>query len=118
MCTVEKIHQRQMEKVEEIKDLLGCKSDDAILILRYFKWDVDKLQNNWFEKMDKLKLQIGLEFDTGIPKKAAYVSASLKSLNQGMCQICYSDFDQGTRKADSMSCGHQFCSGDWKDWLI
>ena len=118
MCTVEKIHQRQMEKVEEIKDLLGCKSDDAILILRYFKWDVDKLQNNWFEKMDKLKLQIGLEFDTGIPKKAAYVSASLKSLNQGMCQICYSDFDKGTRKADSMSCGHQFCSGDWKDWLI
>ena len=54
---------------------------------------MDKLQNNWFEKMDKLKLQIGLEFDQGIPKKAAYVSASLKSLNQGMCQICYSNFD-------------------------
>ena len=56
MCTVEKIQQRQMIKVEEIKDLLGCNSDAAILILRYFKWDVDKLQNNWFEKMDKLKL--------------------------------------------------------------
>ena len=52
-----------MEKVDEIKDLLGCKSDDAILILRYFKWDVDKLQNNWFEKEDKLKLQIGTVFD-------------------------------------------------------
>lgn len=43
--------------------------------------------------MDKLRLQIGLEFDQSIPKRAAYVSASLKSLNQGMCQICYSNFD-------------------------
>lgn len=70
-----------MEKVDEIKDLLGCKSDDAILILRYFKWDVDKLQNNWFEKEDKLKLQIGIVFDQSIPKKAAYVNASLKKNN-------------------------------------
>lgn len=50
MYTVEKIHERQMQKVDEIKDLLGVNPDKAILILRHFKWDIDKLQNNWFEK--------------------------------------------------------------------
>jgi hypothetical protein len=70
-----------MQKVEAITDLLGIPSDKAILILRYFKWDVDKMQNNWFEKEEKLKLQIGLEFDKTIPKKAGYVNASLKANN-------------------------------------
>jgi uncharacterized OsmC-like protein len=74
-----------MEKVEEIKDLLGCTSDNAVMILRHFKWDVDKLQNNWFEQEDKLKLKIGIAFDQNIPKRAAYVNASLKKNNQGMC---------------------------------
>ena len=52
-----------MQKVVEIRELLGVNSDKAILILRYFKWDNDKLINNWFEKEKQLKLQIGIEFD-------------------------------------------------------
>lgn len=81
MYTVEKIHERQMQKVEEIKDLLGLNADKAILVLRHFKWDLDKLQNNWFEKEKHLKLEIGLEFDQSIPKKFSYVNASLSANN-------------------------------------
>lgn len=96
MYTVEKIHERQLQKVDEIKDLLGINPDKAILILRYFKWDTDKLQNNWFDKEKQLKLQIGIEFDQSIPKRFAYVNASLHANNQGCCNICYSYFNAKT----------------------
>lgn len=70
-----------MEKVEEITDLLQCNSDKAIQILKYFKWDNDKLQNNWFDQENKLKYKIGIEFDPSIPKKFPYVNGTLKANN-------------------------------------
>ena len=70
-----------MEKVEEITDLLQCNSDKAIQILKYFKWDNDKLQNNWFDQENKLKYKIGVEFDPSIPKKFPYANGTLKANN-------------------------------------
>jgi hypothetical protein len=78
---VEKLKERQMEKVDEIKDLLGCNSDKAIQILKYFKWDNDKLMNNWFDQEHKLKYKIGIEFDPSIPKVNPYVNGTLKANN-------------------------------------
>jgi len=52
-----------MEKVNEVKELLGLNSDQAIAVLRYYKWDLDKLQNQWFEMEKDLRKKIGIEFD-------------------------------------------------------
>jgi hypothetical protein len=38
------------DKVNEVSDLLGLSEDDAIAVLKHFKWNMDKLQNEWFPK--------------------------------------------------------------------
>ena len=86
-----------MEKVAEITDLLGCSADKAIQILKYFKWDNDKLQNNWFDQENKLKYKIGIEFDPKIPKAFPHVNGTLRVNNQGWCSICYSQFNTTDR---------------------
>ena len=45
----ENIEKRLNEKISELTELLGLSKDDAIATLRHFKWDMDKIQNSWFE---------------------------------------------------------------------
>eukprot|EP00349_Pseudokeronopsis_sp_Brazil_P006337 CAMPEP_0202969920 /NCGR_PEP_ID=MMETSP1396-20130829/15821_1 /ASSEMBLY_ACC=CAM_ASM_000872 /TAXON_ID= /ORGANISM="Pseudokeronopsis sp., Strain Brazil" /LENGTH=406 /DNA_ID=CAMNT_0049697995 /DNA_START=211 /DNA_END=1431 /DNA_ORIENTATION=+ len=93
--------------------------DKAITVLRYYKWNLDKLQNEWFENEHKLKYTIGLEFNSEIAKKTPAVNGSLASQNKGMCLVCYEEFSNAKveQKALSLSCGHQFCLSDWKEYL-
>lgn len=41
--TISTIEKRINEKVNEIKDLLGMNPDQAIIVLRHFKWNMDKI---------------------------------------------------------------------------
>jgi hypothetical protein len=70
-----------MEKVEEIRELLQCNSDKAIQILKYFKWDNDKLMTNWFDQENKLKYKIGVDFDPSVSKNFPYVNGTLRANN-------------------------------------
>lgn len=71
--------------------------DEAICVFRHFKWDAEKMQEAWFDNEDKLKLQLGIEFDRkaflSLPKdKQQVMSASLKENNGGCCLVCYGSF--------------------------
>ena len=89
MYTVEQIQERQMVKVNEIMDVFGFTIDQSISVLRYYKWNMDKLQNTWFDRQAELRKTIGIEFDQTIPRRYPYVNASLRANNRGMCQICW-----------------------------
>ena len=119
VCTVESIVERQQEKVQQLTEMMGLSQDESMAVLRHFKWNLDKLQNEWFEKEKVLRYKIGLEFDPEIPKKKPIVNQSLKGKNEGYCMICYEVFSQvdGNQKALSLGCGHQFCLGDWREYL-
>lgn len=49
--------------------------------MRYFKWNIDKLQNDWFGNEKQLSKKIGLEFDPELSKKYNFINASLPSQN-------------------------------------
>jgi len=82
--------------VSELRELLGCTADQAIAILRYFKWNLDKLQNEWFNSEKQLRNKIGIEFDLDLAKKFPFINASTSKLNQGYCQICYMKFNNAS----------------------
>ena len=87
--------------------------------MRFFKWNWYKFMNQWFSAEKQLKKKIGIIFDIDLLKKNPFMSQSLQSQNQGYCQICYTKFNSsGDRsRADSLSCGHQFCKEDWEEYL-
>lgn len=86
---------------------MGVSENDAILLLRHFKWNLERLQEKFFsDDSAKLMKAIGLEFDPTVAKKFPFTCATLPTHNKGYCQICYSKFDQSAAKADSLKCGH------------
>ena len=65
---------------------MGVGDNDAILLLRYFKWNLEKLQEQWFsDGAAKIAKFIGIEFDTSIGKNYPFTTATLKAHNQGYC---------------------------------
>ena len=102
---------KEREKViEEAKEKLFLERDDAILAMIYLQWKVDKL-DNWYDNVDENKIKAGIELSE--KKKKELIKDGIES-NGLNCLICFED------KNDtffSLSCGHQFCSGCWTEYL-
>lgn len=99
---------------------MGLSSDEAVATLRYYKWNMDKLQNEWFENERKLRTKIGIDFNNELLKSKPEVKASLAGENGGYCMICYTQFntDKDSESfALGLTCSHQFCKYDWEEYL-
>jgi len=101
VATMEEIESRQNEIINEAADLLNRSHDDAIIILRHFKWDVNKIPEIWFGKEDKLGKEIGVIPANPPPKTT-------------MCEMCYDDLDE---ESDGIKCKHNFHSYCWSGYL-
>ena len=69
--------------------------------------------------MDKLILEIGLEYDTSLNKKYPIITSALKE-NNNNCDIVWGDeFDpkDPELKAVELICGHQFSAMSWTEYL-
>ena len=107
-------------KIQEAKETLGEASDDYIIsILRHFNWQNEKVNNQWYDNMDKLVLEIGLEYDKSLNKKFPAITSALKE-NNNNCDIVWGDeFDPKNpdTKAVQLSCNHQFSAMSWREYL-
>ncbi len=97
--------------------MFGFTDDEAILVLRRYKWNTDKLQSEWFDKEKGLRIQCGMTVDLGNAKKNPNSEYSKAKLNGGYCLICYGQFGSGTSKKIGLKCGHEFCADDWTEYL-
>ena len=85
--------------------------DEAICVLRAFKWDAERMVESWYDNESKLKKKLGIEFDKTLNKDKT-ISASLAENNGGCCIVCYGSFDEAIKTNDkdgqslSLSCGH------------
>ena len=85
-----------------------------IIILRHYGWNKIKMEEQWFDNMPKLAIEIGIRFDLELVVDHPEISNSLKQYNKGICPICYCDFDG---EADQLVCGHQYCTDCWGMYL-
>ena len=51
-------------------------NEQLIIIARNYKWNQDNMQN-WFTEQDRLKFQLGLEFDTRLRRPNPHIDSSL-----------------------------------------
>lgn len=83
----DEIEGRQKKIIEEATELLGLSEDDAITALKHFKWNPEKLQEQWFDNEEKTRKQCGLT-----PIKFL-VSRNMDK--QDLCYICYGKLVKG-----------------------
>ena len=64
--------QMEKERFKKIDDLIQFSSlskDEAELVLIYYNWNLDLLTNDWFDKMDKIKINSGIKMSKEAQKK-------------------------------------------------
>lgn len=47
---------------------LVLSDDEAICVMRHFKWDAERMSYSWFDDQDNLRKKLGLEFDKSLLK--------------------------------------------------
>ena len=59
---VEVFTQEVLEKMNELQELFAMETDPLIIIARYYKWSVTRMQN-WFSEPENKRFELGIEFD-------------------------------------------------------
>ena len=100
---------KEREKViKDAMENLCLERDDAILALIYFKWNMEKLLEFWYDDVEGYKEKCGIILS----------KTSLKLLNEmnietntNYCLICYEEKnDENKNDFISLKCGHTFCN--------
>lgn len=106
ILSMDDVEKKLTERVELIKDLFQTTEDDAITLLKFYKWDNHKLQQDYFENDIKIKISAGLLLPPGIIFEHHIDSACLICLNKLL-----------SKPNDCLLCGHKFCSDCWNNYI-
>ncbi len=114
---VREVHQVQKiieDNATEISEIFGITKDDAICVLKYFKWNTNQAKSKWFENEKKHGMQAGVTFDRDL-LKAEERTELLDSVSvpATSCLICFQDFTP-EHPGEALRCGHRFCESCWK----
>ena len=96
--------------IAEAKEKLFLERNQAILAMIYFEWNLDKL-DNWYEDVDQNKINAGIELSEQLKKQ--FKKEGVESFGD-TCLTCYEEKNDNFY---SLSCGHQFCSDCWTEYL-
>ncbi|THU50575.1 hypothetical protein C4D60_Mb06t21690 [Musa balbisiana] len=96
------IRQRQEEDITQICAILSVSRSAACSLLCHYKWNVSKVQDEWFANEENVCKVVGLLHNL-------VNTSNSRKLN---CGICFESYDRS--KMSAASCGHYFCNACWK----
>jgi ariadne-1 len=97
---------RQKRCVMDCENLLDLRPGEAFVLLREHAWDLDRLQEAWFDNEDKVRRRCGLG-PRGVPSSSSSAACSTS------CPICM----QTVNEVVLLDCGHGFCPDCWRQYL-
>ncbi|KAL1636622.1 hypothetical protein SLS58_009747 [Diplodia intermedia] len=99
----------QNRVIDEVSQILGQPAESTAILLRYARWNKERLIEQYMDKQEEL-----LE-DAGLGDDVAGVVKIAKAGSDFMCDICADDDPELDTFA--MRCGHRFCVPCWKQYL-
>jgi ariadne-1 len=96
--------------IAETMEKLFLKREDAILVMIYYKWNKDNL-DDWYDDIESNKSKVGIELSDETKKK--FKEEGVES-NGNICLVCS---EIKNDKFFSLNCGHQFCYDCWSEYL-
>lgn len=99
----------QKDQIEELRNVLGLSSEQTAILLRFFKWQKEKLLDKWMDSQESVLDEAGLGEGTAIEPKLEVVKGFC-------CDICCDDED-GLKTYAMRKCGHRFCAGCYQQYL-
>ncbi|KAG0169308.1 hypothetical protein DFQ30_003745 [Apophysomyces sp. BC1015] len=103
----------QDKEIAQVATILGLAKEDAATLLRYFRWNKEKLFERYMDAPEDVLRSAGMTTDCSA--KTIILAKELTSNGSFMCEICCDD-DPEMRTVGA-SCGHRFCSGCYEHYL-
>ena len=108
----EQVLERQREALRGVMQVLQVTEDDATRLLRAFKWNVNRVNDEWFGDEEGIREKVGLESSSSAPDEATRMVDDGAEVT---CSVCYDEFPAS--KHTHVGCGHNFCATCWSGYL-
>jgi ariadne-1 len=95
------------QEMSHVSNILGCTLETAGTLLRYFKWNKEKLIESYMEDDQKTTKAAGVLFSEDEPKFMIVQGFS--------CDICCAD--EPDLQTLALSCNHRFCINCYEQYL-
>ncbi|KAH8595246.1 hypothetical protein B0O99DRAFT_594823 [Bisporella sp. PMI_857] len=102
------IQAQQDELIDEVNMILDIRKEDAAILLRHFRWNKERLIEDYMDRPKKVLESAGLGPSMSGPPK-------LEVIPGFQCEICYEDEDLRTF---AMKCGHRYCVNCYRQYLV
>lgn len=104
----QKIQEQQDSVIDEVNMILALRKEDAAIMLRHFRWNKERLIEDYMDRPNKVLDAAGLGPSTIGPPK-------LEITPGFTCEICYED-EEGL-DTFAMKCGHRYCINCYRHYL-
>jgi ariadne-1 len=102
------IQRQQSEMIDEVNMILDIRKEDAAILLRHFRWQKERLLEDYMDRPRKVLEAVGLGVSSSsLPK--------LEVIPGFMCEICCEDGDG--LQTFAMKCGDRFCVDCYRRYL-
>ncbi|KAM0363761.1 hypothetical protein ACHAPZ_008895 [Fusarium culmorum] len=102
------IQSQQDEMIGEVNMILDMQKEDAAILLRHFRWNKERLLEDYMDRPEKVMEAAGLSSTTSSSPK-------LEVIPGFVCDICCED-DDGL-ESFAMKCGHRYCVDCYRHYL-
>ena len=99
----------QEREILHTKDLLGQPPESTAILLRYFRWNREKLIEAYMERQSEVLEMAGLSEDTSEGQR-------IKQVPRFVCDICCND--EPDMDTFAMKCEHRYCVDCYKTYLV
>lgn len=103
------IQAEQDVQIHEVASILEQSQERSAVLLRFLRWNKERLIEKYMEKPDELLEAAGLGPEASEPPKILVMSGF-------RCDICYED--GAGLETYAMKCGHRYCRGCYQQYLI
>ncbi|KAI7858327.1 hypothetical protein BDC45DRAFT_499369 [Circinella umbellata] len=102
----------QDKEIEQVSTILGLSNEDSATLLRYFRWNKEKLFERYMDLPEKVLRDAGVS-----QQQQNKITVLAKDLSQQpfMCEICCDDDPE--METVCVACGHRFCRGCYEHYL-
>ncbi|KAF2147259.1 uncharacterized protein K452DRAFT_323421 [Aplosporella prunicola CBS 121167] len=104
----EDIQNYQSKVIDEVSTILGMPSESTAILLRYARWNKERLLEQYMDKQEEVLEEAGLGDEQGGPPRPQKVEGF-------MCDICAED--DPDLQTFAMKCGHRFCVDCYRHYL-
>ncbi|PNS21682.1 E3 ubiquitin-protein ligase dbl4 [Sphaceloma murrayae] len=104
----EEIQAQQNAQAVEVSNIIGQAPEAATILLRYSKWNRERLIEQYMDKQEETLEKAGLGQEEDVMTRIERVPGFV-------CEICYTD--SADTPSFALKCQHRFCLDCWKQYL-